>query len=349
MKALLVKTSSLGDLIHTMPAITDAFMAIPGLELDWAVEDRFIEVCNWHSLVHKTLPVSFHACRKHLKSFHFLNIFRELKAARARIAAKEYDLVIDAQGLYKSALITYWAHGHKVGFSRSSLSEKLASSFYQTRIDVTRDMDIIERNRRLFADAFKYQIPSSAPDFSIATSRFKYMSETRPYILFIHSASWPTKSYPSEFWQSLAKLAEASGYQVRIPWYSPSERERAAHIAQNISGSCLVQVDLGIMGGLIHKAAGTVCVETGFAHLAAALGRPTVTLYGATGTLRHGTHGPIQTNCTAQIACSPCYSRKCIHVDALSENIPCMLEHEAEDIWGKLEKLLHRESKIQPN
>ena len=144
MRVLLVKTSSLGDLIHSFPAITDAARALPGIRFDWLVEESFAEVPQWHPAVARVVPV---AVRRWRRGWHRAWKSGELRAFRRDLRQQEYDLVLDAQGLLKSALPALLARGPRAGLDRSSAREGLAALFYQRRLPVARGQHAIERVR----------------------------------------------------------------------------------------------------------------------------------------------------------------------------------------------------------
>ena len=135
MRVLLVKTSSLGDVIHALPALTDAARAIPGITFDWVVEEGFAEIPTWHPSVGNVIPVAIRRWRKNLWETIKSGEWRRFKQ---RLRAEKYDLVIDAQGLLKSALLTRYVKAPVAGFDRDSAREPLASRFYQRRLAVAR-------------------------------------------------------------------------------------------------------------------------------------------------------------------------------------------------------------------
>src|SRR3990167_497612 len=112
MRVLLIKTSSMGDVIHTLPAITDAYKAIPGIQFDWVVEEGFAEIPGWHPAVSEVIPVALRRWRKNWRSAETRAAWRAL---RARLNERQYDLVLDAQGLVKSAFVAFFAKGARAG------------------------------------------------------------------------------------------------------------------------------------------------------------------------------------------------------------------------------------------
>lgn len=310
MRILIIKMSSLGDVIHALPALTDAMHAIPGLQADWAVEEAFAEIPAWHPAVDQVIPVAIRRWRK-----HWLGAWQrgELKLLRKALAQTRYDLVIDAQGLLKSALIGMLANGSVAGYDRHSIKESAASVLYRHRFGVSKAEHAVQRIRQLFAQALDYRFDSSLIDYGlqmpVAASGSK---EQQPVVMFLHGTSWESKHWPEHYWREMARIATASGYMVRIPWGSAQEQERATRIADNQPHVTVMEKStLSDLACEFEASAGVVSVDTGLGHLAAALGKPTVTIYGATNPSLSGTFGNHQLQLTSDLACSPCMQRQC--------------------------------------
>lgn len=330
MKVLLVKTSSLGDLIHTFPAITDASKSVPDIQIDWVVEPAYEELCLWHPAVEKVITVSYRHWRRHcIKGIFGGPLFKFLK----RLRATKYHAIIDAQGLYKSAVITGMTSGYRNGYDLWSSREKFASLAYNNAIRIPRTLHAIERNRLLFAAALGYSVPEGPPDYGLDWSNVPASSIETPFVLFLHGSARPTNQWPVQRWRSLAKIVGEAGYTVCVPWLSETDRRRAEEIARDQPHVVTPKANLIEMGSLVAGAVGIVGVETGFAHLAAALGRPTVTLYGQSGPKLHGTCGEAQEHLSSVLPCSPCHNRICNYTTNARQSTPCMSEFSAERVW----------------
>mgnify|MGYP003604329080 FL=1 len=164
MRVLLIKTSSLGDVIHTLPALTDAARAIPGIQFDWVVEEGFAEIPTWHPAVAQVIPVALRRWRKNL-----LQTWKsgEWAAFKQRLREGRYDLVIDAQGLLHSALLTRYVDAPVAGLDRASAREPLASRCYDRPCAVAWGQHAVERVRQLFAQALGYSLPQSVGDYGL--------------------------------------------------------------------------------------------------------------------------------------------------------------------------------------
>ena len=307
MRVLLVKTSSLGDLIHSFPALTDAARAIPGLRFDWVVEESFTDVPAWHPSVAEVIPVALRRWRQ-----NWWRAWRrgELAESRQRLRREQYDLVIDAQGLLKSALPARIARGQCVGYSTRSVREPIAAWFYQRQVKVSREQHAIERVRQLFAQALGYSLPTHAPDYGLHFSSVHDAGQRR--LVLLHGTTWASKHWPEPYWVELTYLAKEQGFDVVLPWGDPEDRLRAERIIGAAgSGELLPRLGLTDLARTLASASGVVGVDSGLAHLAAAVGVPAVTLYGPTRAELTGAIGPRQQNLSVDFACAPCMLREC--------------------------------------
>lgn len=280
MKVLIVKTSSMGDVIHTLPALTDAVNAIPGIRFDWVVEEGFAEIPGWHFAVDKVIPVAIRRWRKNLwKTF----TSGEWKRYRAALSETDYDLVIDAQGLLKSAmLVTRYSRGVRCGYDKHSARESLAARFYQRRFSIDKQQHAVERTRQLFAQALGYQI-SGRGDFAIRSHFIPDQNAVSDYLVFLHSTTRFDKHWPESYWQALIDKATSAGWKIRLPWGNPDEKARAERLAgDNRNVEVLPKLNLAQVTTVLAGAAACVSVDTGLSHMAAALDRPNVILFGPT-------------------------------------------------------------------
>lgn len=296
MRVLLIKTSSLGDVVHTLPALTDARRAIPGIQFDWVVEEGFAEIPAWHPAVAQVIPVAIRRWRKNLLQTLRTGEWRRFKA---RLRETRYDLVIDAQGLLKSAWLTRYVKAPVAGLDRDSAREPMASRFYDRRYTVPRDQHALERVRQLFAQALGYALPQAIGDYGLDRAQLAAPGE-EPYLLFLHGTTWPSKHWPEAYWRELAERMSAFGWAIRLPWGNAEEKARAERIADGIAGaSVLPRLNLGGVAKVIAGARACVAVDTGLGHLAAALDVPSISLYGPTLPGRVGAYGRSQVHLCA--------------------------------------------------
>ncbi|MBA1233112.1 lipopolysaccharide heptosyltransferase I [Stutzerimonas nitrititolerans] len=296
MRVLLIKTSSLGDVVHTLPALTDAQRAIPGIQFDWVVEEGFAEIPAWHPAVAQVVPVAIRRWRKNLWQTLRSGEWRRFKA---RLRETRYDLVIDAQGLLKSAWLTRYVKAPVAGLDRDSAREPLASRVYDRRYAVPRDQHALERVRQLFAQALGYELPQGIGDYGLDRAQLATPGE-EPYLLFLHGTTWPSKHWPEAYWRELAERMSAFGWAIRLPWGNAEEKARAERIAEGIAGaSVLPRLNLGGVAKVVAGARACVAVDTGLGHLAAALDVPSISLYGPTLPGRVGAYGRSQVHLCA--------------------------------------------------
>jgi len=345
---LIVKVSSLGDVIHTLPAVTDARRANRRLHFDWVVEENFVEVPGWHPAVERVIPVALRRWRKNV-----LDTLRngEFAAFKKDIKHEYYDLVIDAQGLIKSGFISRLSRGLTVGLSDSTAREPLATMFYNKVYSVPRNEHAVQRVRELFSRALNYSYEPGDMhniDYGLDLQRMGMSPKSAPsgMLLFLHGTTWPTKHWPVHYWKELALLATRRGYSVRLPWGSEAEKLRANEIAQGIPGvSVLERQTLTGMARQIALADGIVAVDTGLGHLAAALATPTVSLYGPTNPELSGTYGRHQAHLASTLACAPCISKTCTYTGGIQDVSPaCYSTHAPAEVLSALQATMAEQS-----
>jgi len=332
-RILLIKFTSLGDLIHALPALTDASRAIPSLVVDWMIDKSFAEVASWHPAVGRIYPTSHRAWMKNLRA-----AIRPVAALVREARKTDYDLIIDGQGNFKSALMSLCMKGTTSGFDRHSAREWVAGFAYHKKCSASLKAHAIERLRLLFSQSLGYPCPKTAPDFGIDRSRFSPLpfEAARRYLVFVHNASWKTKLWPEPNWARLLASCGEAGYTVYLPWGNEEEKERATRLGKvHPNGTLLPKLNLSEIGTLLLGASAAVCMDTGISHLAAALDVPTVTLYGATDSGLTGTHGGNQIHIRSARFCAPC-SRKVCRFPGGALYPPCLGEITPEQVFRSL-------------
>lgn len=334
-RVLLIKLTSLGDLIHALPALSDAQNARPGIEFDWVVDENFQEIARWHPAVKGIITTNHREWRGALASSE---THGSISKTIGQIRANEYDLVVDGQGNFKTALLSLFSRGPRAGFDSRSVREWVAHLAYQRRFAAPKNAHAIERLRRLFASALDYPVPDSPPDFRIQRDRFVKPKVDLPaeYLVFVHNASWKTKLWPERHWTDLIGNCKQAGFRVLLPWGSKEEEARAKRLAIGPEVQVLPRLSLSEIGHVIAKARACVCMDTGLSHLAAALDVPAITLYGATDSGLIGASGASQVHIKSDRFCSPCQSKTCRYS---SGDNPCLEQIGPDRVFGELLRL----------
>jgi len=271
---LFIKTSSLGDVIHHMPALTEARKAQPQATFTWLVEEAFAPLVRMHPAVAEVVPVAWRRWRKSLYAPATLG---EIAGSLRAIRAPHYDLIVDSQGLLRSAVIARLAHGRRHGYDAASIREPLAAAFYDVRHHVSRELHAVERNRILSGLALGY-MPQGAPDFGLDRARFGAPAER--YAVLLHATARPEKQWPEAQWIALGHTLSRDGLDLVLPWGTADERARSERIAAALPRARVPErAPLDAVARLIAGAQFVVGVDTGLMHLAAALGVPLVAIF----------------------------------------------------------------------
>lgn len=334
-RALLIKLTSLGDLIHALPALSDAQDARHGIEFDWVIDENFQEIAGWHPAVKGIITTKHREWRGALAS---AETHDSISRTISRIRSSKYDLVIDGQGNFKTALLSLFARGPRAGFDSRSVREWVAHLAYQRRYAASKNAHAIERLRLLFAAALDYPMPASRPDFRIQRERFARPKVDLPaeYLVFVHNASWKTKLWPERHWLELIRKCSQSGFRILLPWGDSREEARARRLAVSPEVQVLPRLSLSEIGYVMQRAKACVCMDTGLSHLAAALDVPAITLYGSTDSGLIGASGASQVHLISDRFCAPCRSKTCRYS---SGDNPCLEGIGPDRVYGELLRL----------
>lgn len=290
MKILLVRLSSMGDLVHTLPAVSDLARHCPDIELHWLCEAAFADIARLHPFVRRVETMQWRKWRKHLFQ---AAVRREIGSLKTVLRAEGYDAVLDSQGLLKSALFARFAAAPVRGLDWHSAREPAASLFYGTTFAVEKNKDAVWRNRTLFAQAFGYRF-EGAPDFGIAvpeavSGSLKHLLPPQ-YRVALHAASRDSKLWPEDKWISLlSRLYAADGLPVLLPWGSEAERGRAERLAKSLPAAQVCpKFTLAEAAEMMWHAKSVIGVDTGLLHLANTANRPLVGIYTASDPAKTG-------------------------------------------------------------
>jgi len=343
MRILLIKMSSMGDVFHTFPALSDAQNNLPGLVIDWVVEKSFAEIPKWHPVVDKVYPIELRKWRKTLLK---KQTRQQIKAFFEEINQTQYDLIIDAQGLLKSAWVARKIKAKTAGYDWQSAREPLATWFYQFKYPVVKEQHAILRLRQLVAQSLNYSLAENAlivyglntQAWSKPEVVIEQFSE-QDYWVFLHGTTWETKYWPEDYWIELLKQANALGKKVILPWGNQEEQQRALRIAKTTKAENVwvpeQMLSLNDMAKTLKNAQAVVSVDTGLSHVAAALEVPMVVLYRVTDPKLVGADGEKVNR--LESPCSPEYIKK--FKDSLQEK-QSLQGLSVNDVYLSLEKLL---------
>jgi len=279
-RVLFVKLSSLGDVVHNFPAVSDVARALPGAHVAWAVEEGYADLVRLHPAVAEVFPVGL---RRWRRQWMRPGSWSEMRAARRTLAFAPWDYIVDTQGLVKSATVARWARGPRFGADRASARERVAARSYDVPLRVPRAMHAVERNRLLVAQVFGYALDAPAdyglrrPDVAPA------WTGSAPYVVLLHAASHERKRWAEARWIELGQRLAANGVAAVLPGGTDAERAAAARMAAAIPGAIPAPpMTLPEAAALLAHARAVCGVDTGLTHLAAALAVPTIGLYVAT-------------------------------------------------------------------
>lgn len=332
----------MGDVIHTLPALTDAMHAIPNLKIDWVIEPAFSTIPPWHPAVDRVIPIALRQWRKHIiKSIRSGEIAQFYKTIRQ----KKYDAIIDPQGLLKSAAVGKLCKGDTHGFDKYSIREKIAACFYDHTYSIDRNQHAITRTRKLFANALKYDFHDTKPDFHIDPHKLPLLNFTLPekYGVFIHGTTWETKHYPEPYWEKLLAKAGTEKYPIYLPWGNQTEKNRAEKWAKQYSNAIVLPaLSIEQIARVLKNAAAVVTVDTGLGHLSAALTAPTIALYGPTDSKKVNIVGNHAIALSAVFPCAPCGKRICAYAKThKTEIVPaCYTSIHPDIVWETLQPFL---------
>ena len=276
---LVVRPSSLGDVVWALAIAHDVAAARPGLAIDWIAEEAFAALPAMCGDVRRTVPV---AMRRWRGAPLARATWREMGAFRASLRGERYDAVLDLQEQIKGGVISRVAIGPRHGFDRASIREPLAALFDDIHHAVPRDLHFATRCRRVAGAALGYAV-DGPPRWRWNVPAAPACTPARPYVVAVHATSRADKRWPADRWDALLADVDASGFDILLPHGADAEeaasRERAARLEHAVVPP---RIPLADMAALLARAHAVVGVDTGLTHLSAALGTPTLALFTTT-------------------------------------------------------------------
>ncbi|WP_151949774.1 lipopolysaccharide heptosyltransferase I [Aliarcobacter butzleri] len=277
----IIKLSAMGDIIHAMVALQYIKKQYPNLQIDWFVESAFSGVLENNPDINEIIKLDLKSIKKDKKE-----ILNQIKLIK-KYEKNSYDLVIDAQGLIKSAIVSSFLGKSRVGFSKNSTREKLASFFYTKKVDIAYDKNAIERNVKVLSQALNFEITkddilNKKPFLFYKNENeviYEYLSKDKKNVLFVIGASWPSKMYSKE---KFAKIINNLDENCLITWGNEAEKDIADFIANISKAKVLPKLDLNSLKAIMSKVDLVIGNDTGPTHMAWALNIPSITLFGNT-------------------------------------------------------------------
>ncbi|MFX4277287.1 lipopolysaccharide heptosyltransferase I [Aliarcobacter butzleri] len=277
----IIKLSAMGDIIHAMVALQYIKRQYPNLQIDWFVESAFAPILENNPDINEIIKLDLKSIKKDKKE-----IINQIKLIK-KYEKNSYDLVIDAQGLIKSAIVSFFLGKSRVGFSKNSTREKLASFFYTKKVDIAYDKNAIERNVKVLSQALNFEIAkdnilNKKPFLFYKNENeviYEYLSKDKKNVLFVIGASWPSKMYSKE---KFAKIINNLDENCLITWGNEAEKDIADFIANISKAKVLPKLDLNSLKAIMSKVDLVIGNDTGPTHMAWALNIPSITLFGNT-------------------------------------------------------------------
>jgi heptosyltransferase I len=281
-RVLIVKVTSLGDIVHGLPIVADLQRAYPGVAVDWAADAAFADLLRWHSGISRVLCAPLRQFKKQRK----LVDLKEIAASIGELRRFEYDAVIDIHGVYKSAIISFLSRSNaRYGYRSADLGERGAAFAYNMRFARGDGLNAWEGLRKSVSDAFGYSLvggprfdlqippPGAAPE----------LAERGPFAMLFHAGSSEEKRWPVTRWHAIGRYLRERGIASALPWGSEAEHANAVAIADGIPGAVVLpRLTLERVAQHIELSTLVVGMDTGFVHLASALRKPTVMIFTAT-------------------------------------------------------------------
>lgn len=336
MRVLIVKLTSMGDLVQALPALSDARRARPEITFDWVVDEAFAEIPAWHPAVDRVIKTAHRRWKSALfraagkGEGQVPSFLRQLRAAR-------YDGVIDAQTNLKSAVVTALTRGPKHGPDGASVREVPAHWAYRHHYPIAKNQLAIDRWRQLFARVLSYPVPDAPPDFGLGHKQWPEAADipAGDYLVAVPNASWDNKNWVDGHWREVISLADQAGLKVLLTSGSEKERECCRQIAAGFGNAVVLpRKTLTEIAAILVKSRGTIAMDTGLAHVSAALDVPTVTLYGPTDPALIGATGANSRHLVATgFDCIPCYRRECSVPGYRGDQAQCLKGISAGQVW----------------
>jgi heptosyltransferase-1 len=357
-RILIVKLSSMGDVLHALPVLSDIKQALgDDTQIDWVAEPNYACLLKDHPYIHQLHTLSFRQYKGYLKSIRS----DEARQLKQFLKNHPYDAILDLQGLLKSAWVCRWAKGIRYGYDSKSIREPWASWFYHQKFPVSKNLHAITRMRELAAKALGYEVSAGEPSYGLNTKTsgsqancipgttnhseenkcFNKEDDRYPQLILFPFTTWGTKHWPTEHWHAFINLAK-NHFHITIAWGSQNEYRQAQSFCENTT-NCQLTPDLNVEGmkNFLKDCDAFIGVDTGFAHLATAMNIPGIVLMGPTDKNESGPLGNNQLALDVELSCRPCHKRVCsLPIEPNSLRPKCLARISPEFVLKNLQKIL---------
>ena len=294
MKVLIIKLTSMGDLMHALPALTDAVKVNKEISFDWVVDENFSSVPKWHPNVDQVITTNHRTWKKQIFNQNSREAF---KRSLKKINNSHYDVVVDMQNNIKSSFISALCNFDVHGMDASSVRELPAHWSYKHLYKIPKQLHAISRQRLLLSNCLNYKINEKIIDYGITKTNFDKPKVNLPnrYVVLVHNASKANKLWPIKYWQEIINNLHTLGFSCVLPSGNKSEFHRAQKISTcSPHAYALEPMPLNNIAFIMDSSQGSICSDTGLAHLAALVGIPSITMYSVTDHKLIGTSGKNQ-------------------------------------------------------
>ncbi|WP_331775637.1 lipopolysaccharide heptosyltransferase I [Sulfurospirillum sp. 1612] len=318
MRIAIVKLSALGDIIHAMIILQYIHKNLENAHIDWFVEERFGDVLRYNPHIENIYTLRLKNNKLHL--------FEEYQKLKKFVKQHPYDLIIDMQGLIKSAIVARLIGRNVIGFDKHSLRESLAAFLYTKKITIAYEENVIFRNMTLVSQALSFKMPDilQKESFLFASST----SKIKPRLLIVVGSSWESKIYPKEHF---IKIINALNVRTYISWGNEKERDTASFICHHTPATLLPRLSLDELKAVVSNSDLTIGADSGPTHMAWAQNRASITIFGPTPSRRN----TLQTPINKTVDC-----KKTIHARALNKEDFCIKNIDPEEIITLAKELL---------
>lgn len=274
-KILVIKSSSMGDIVHALPTAYDIKKHLPDCELSWVVEESFTDIATLSPCIDKIVVTAFRRWRKHVFSS---SVREEVLSVRRELSQAQYDIVIDLQGLLRTAVVARWCGVESVGYSKDNIKEPLASYLYSSTLPVSHTLPPVLRYRTMAAQALGYALDENDLHYGLNVRPMTPAGVAAPYAALAVNTSREEKLWPKGRWVEVIRALASDGITSVLFWGSDKERLYCEQIASSVPGQAVVlpRMSLRALAEVIAAARCLIGVDTGLTHLGAALGVPSV-------------------------------------------------------------------------